>query len=86
LKDGMKVILRNGETGIVSNGCEKIISDSEGGYFLCYYNDDLTRNDNSPDADIISVVDVIWERKDETKEITIKDIEKMFGSKVKIVG
>lgn len=84
LKDGMRITFRDGDTGVVSNNEEKIISDRDGAYFLCYYNDDLTRNDSSPDADIVSVSSILWSG-NEIKEMTIKDIEDKLGYKIKII-
>lgn len=61
------------------------------------FDDDLNRTGNGINGDIIRVYDrvcrwgepsltLIWERKEEVKEMTIEDVEKLVGSKVKIVG
>lgn len=88
LKDGMRVVLRNGESGTIADNCTKILSDICGAYFLRYYNEELTREDDEYDADImaISVTNNLWERKEIIKEVTMKDIEEKFGCKVKIRG
>ena len=83
--------LRNGERYVVADYC---IYGEDGDYsyggddIQIWYNDDLTQNEGDADEDIVKVEragQVIYERIDEVKEMTIEEISKALGYEVKIV-
>lgn len=93
--DGIKWFLNENSTGMIS----KVINEFEE---LTEYHDDLTHKDgndlniikvyqpdNLEDYTTMKAYNedyLIWERKEETKEITMTEIEEKFGCKVKIIG
>lgn len=83
--------LRNGERYVVANdnmyGEEEIFS-RDRDTIQTWYNDDLTQNEDEKNEDIIKVEragQVIYERIDEVKEMTVEEISKALGYEVKIV-
>lgn len=95
LKNRMVVKLRDGRAGVIFGN---YIMTASSIIFIHHYNDDLTMS-CSKDIDIVQVFDhldfssvldnsvLIWDRQDEedTKEVTMAEIEEKFGCKVKIV-
>lgn len=83
--------LRNGERYVV---VEDYMC-GEGGSYYCdcdtlteEYNDDLTRKSGAIDNDIVKVErsgEIIYERKEEVKEMTVEEISKALGYEVKVV-
>ena len=91
LKFGDILTLRNGDRYVVADG---VMYGEESNYvYDCeeidlWYNDDLTENKNDKDYDIVKVErlgNVIYERKEETKEMTVEEISKALGYEVKVV-
>ena len=99
LKTGMIVRFRNGLSGLVNfNETDREIKVTNEAYVsINAFQDDLTYN-STPIYDIMRVYnyideyrtaagyECIWKRKEETKEMTVKEIEKELGYKIKIVG
>lgn len=99
LKNGMIVKFRNGTAAIVNlNETDREIKVTNDIYVsINAFQDDLTYN-FTPIYDIMRVYnyidecrtavgyECIWKRKEETKEMTVKEIEKELGYKIKIVG
>lgn len=92
LQFGDILTLRNGEKHVYASG---YMYGEDGKYYLdCervdeYYNDDLTSVESS-DYDIVKVEratksEVIFERKEEAKEMTVEEISKALGYEVKVV-
>lgn len=96
LKDGMVVEYKYGQKRLVAGS---ILIGTYGYNELYYYNEDLCTD--TDETTIYKVYDTVsslkdfdkkelkllWERKPKViKEVTIEDIEKKFGCKVKIVG
>ena len=84
-------VLKGDECITLGNGCSYIISNGEA---WCSnldekYNEDLTYSNNYEFYDIIKITyegKVVWERKEEIKKMTLKEIEKKLGYKITIVG
>ena len=84
-------VLKGDECITLGNGCSYIISNGEA---WCSnldekYNEDLTYSNNYEFFDIIKITHegkVVWERKEEIKKMTLKEIEKELGYKIEIVG
>lgn len=97
LRDGMVIQNRCGEHRLVINGC--LVGDDVYGNLRTYTEDLCSTTDPSYDVvavyrEIQTLEDInsnhrvpLWVRKENTKikEVTIADIEKKFGCKVKIV-
>lgn len=96
LKDGMVVEYRNGTKRLVAGS---ILIGTNGYNQLYYYNEDLcSEQDETTIYKVYDTVfnikdfdnkelDLLWKREqDVIKELTIEDIEKKFGCKVKIVN
>ena len=59
------------------------------GSFILSYNENLINVNNCPDSDIVKITygkETVYERKEQVKEMTIDEIEKIVGSKIKIVN
>lgn len=83
--------LRNGERYVVANGC---MYEEDNDYFCNEdylennYNNDLTRETGVREYDIVKVEragQVIYERKEEAKEMTVEEISEALGYEVKVV-
>lgn len=98
---GKVIETRNGYRYLVVGNKDNVFGTRDLGYVIIsgQYTDDLKSNYNSS-FDINKVLSaktfklsdciansehIIWERK-ETKEMTVSDVEKLVGCKVKIVG
>ena len=85
------IVLKGDECITLGNGCSYIISNGEA---WCSnldekYNEDLTYSNNYEFYDIIKITyegKVVWERKEEIKKMTLKEIEKELGYKITIVS
>lgn len=96
LKSHMVVRLRDGRVGVIFGN---YIITAFSVIFKNYYNDDLTMSGRK-DIDIVQVFDhldfssvldnsvLIWDRQreEEIKEVTMAEVEKKFGCKIKIVN
>lgn len=92
----MVVRLRDGRVGVIFGN---YIITAFSVIFKNYYNDDLTMSGRK-DIDIVQVFDhldfssvldnsvLIWDRQreEEIKEVTMAEVEKKFGCKIKIVN
>ena len=84
-------VLKGDECITLGNGCSYIISNGEA---WCSnldekYNEDLTYSNNYEFYDIIKITyegKVVWERKEEIKKMTLKEIERELGYKIEIVS
>ncbi len=92
LQFGDIVTLRNGERYIVASYC--LYGEEESYPFDrekvgVWYNNDLTHNENDQEVNIVKVERagrVVYERGEEIKEMTVEEVSKLVGCKVKIVG
>jgi len=90
LKDGDVVTYRDGEKRIVCGNIRELKGfNNIGGMSLSDYNQDLIDMDENSDLDIIKVerpsqYQELF-RREEKKEMTIKEIEKKLGYEVKII-
>lgn len=83
--------LRNGERYVVVDNHmwgedEDYGRDGDG--ISTWYNNDLTQNEGNKDEDIVKVEragQIVYERIDEAKEMTVEEISKALGYEVKIV-
>ena len=80
--------LRNGDIYVVarqSTDCDDVIMQPRSGRWMEFsdFNENLQYIGNK-DRDVVEVYRTIWERK-EVKELTMKEVEKKFGCKVKII-
>ena len=83
--------LRNGERYVYAS--KRMYGEDNSYYCDCdlienYYNDDLTNGDRNKEQDIVKVEragKIIYERKEEAKEMTLQEICKELGYEVKIV-
>ena len=91
LKFGDILTLRNSDKYVVADGYmygEDYSYILDGDKIDLWYNDDLTENENNKERDIVKVErlgNVIYERKDEAKEMTVEEISKALGYEVKVV-
>lgn len=86
LKDGMRVELRNGKLCYVCG--EQLVFKYQGANWtaetsLCHFSYELTDTDGDNEYDIIRVTDrdgtVLFEREEEPRELTLKEIADQFG-------
>ena len=91
LKFGDILTLRNGDRYVVADGYmygEDYCYDLDSDKIDLWYNDDLTERENDKEQDIVKVErldNVIYERKEEAKEMTVEEISKALGYEVKVV-
>ena len=82
--------LRNGERYVVADNCiygEERSYSRDCDIIQTWYNADLTQNEGDENEDIVKVEragQVIYERKNEVKEMTVEEISKALGYEVKI--
>ena len=93
LKDGDIVILRNGDRLVYTNECIGDLSDDNSNpiYEVAQFNDDLTHYLHEKEYDIVKVerpveYKSVFEREEETQELTVDEISERLGYKVKVVG